>query len=134
MNYTFLIYQNAAAFALRTDPDEKKRTAYRSVWPPYTQALRDAGVFVDGAGLEPPQTAVTLRNGTGQVQDGPFADTKEQLAGFYIIDVADLDAALEWAARIPAASGSVIEIRPNLVAPPAQSARPVSSEVAEARP
>lgn len=115
MNYTFLIYEDAAGFALRTDRDEKKRTAYWSAWPPYAQALRDAGVFVDGAGLEPPQTAVTLRDGAREVQDGPFADTKEQLGGYFIIDVPDLDAALEWAARIPAAPGSVIEVRPNVV-------------------
>ena len=95
MNYTFLIYEDAAGFALRTSADEKKRTAYWSAWPPYAQALRDAGVFVDGAGLEPPHTAVTLRNGASPVQDGPFADTKEQLGGFFIINVPDLDAALD---------------------------------------
>ena len=123
MNYTFLIYEDAPGFALRTDHDEKKRTAYWSAWPPYAQALRDAGVFVDGAGLEPPQTAVTLRNGAREVQDGPFADTKEQLGGYFIIDVPDLDAALEWAARIPAAPGSVIEVRPNVVPRPTEPAR-----------
>ena len=119
MNYTFLIYENAAGFALRADPDAKKRTAYWSVWPAYTQALREAGVFVDGAGLEPAHAATTLRqrDGKQQVQDGPFADTKEQLGAYFIINVPDLDKALEWAARIPAAAGNVIEVRPNLVPP-----------------
>jgi len=134
MHYTFLIYEGPAAFALRSDPDAAKRAAYWSAWPPYAQALRDAGVFVDGAGLETPDTAVTLRNGGALVQDGPFADTKEQLGGFFIIDVPDLDAALEWAARIPAAPGSVIEVRPNLVPPPAEAALRPASAVEEARP
>jgi len=58
-----------------------------------------------------------MRDGKRHVQDGPYADTKEQLAGYFIIDVADLDAALEWAARIPATPGSVIEVRPNLMHP-----------------
>lgn len=119
MNYTFLIYESKAAFALRTHADEAKRSAYWSAWPAYIEALSNAGVFVDGAGLEPPQTACTLRpNGAGQkVQDGPFADTKEQLGGYFIVNVPDLDSALEWAARIPAAAGSVVELRPNLVPP-----------------
>ncbi len=134
MNYTFLIYEDAAGFALRTCADEKKRTAYWSAWPPYAQALRDAGVFIDGAGLEPPHTAVTLRNGARQVQDGPFAETKEQLGGFFIIDVHDLDAALEWAARIPAAPGSMIEVRPNLAPQAVESVPHAVSEVADARP
>jgi len=136
MNYTFLIFENAQGFALRTDPDEKKRTAYWTAWPAYVQALRNAGVFVDGAGLEPPHTATTLRpqRDQQQVQDGPYADTKEQLGGFFIIDVPDLDSALEWAARIPAAPGSVIEVRPNLVPPAAEIARRTPVEQAGAQP
>jgi hypothetical protein len=125
MNYTLLIYENAAGFALRDHPDESKRRAYWSAWPAYVQALRAAGALVDGAGLEPPHTAVTLRPRDGapqQVQDGPFADTKEQLGGYFIIDVPDLDAALEWAARVPAAPGSVIEVRPNLKPAAAEAA------------
>ena len=117
MNYSMLIYENQTGFALRTDP--KKSKDYWAAWPAYGQALKDAGVFVGGAGLQMPDTATTLKLGDGkrQVQDGPYADTKEQLGGFYIIDVPNLDAALEWAARIPAAPGSVIEVRPNLQVP-----------------
>ena len=117
MNYTMLIYENAAGFALRTDPDPKKQQAYWAAWPLYTKALQDAGVFVGGAGLQPPQAATTVRLGEGKrlVQDGPYADTKEQLGGYFMINVPDLDTALDWAARIPAASGSVIEVRPNLL-------------------
>jgi hypothetical protein len=114
MNYTLLIYENNAGFALRTDP--QKSAAYWAAWPAYAKALQDAGVMVGGSGLQPPDTATTLRleDGRRHVQDGPFADSKEQLGGYFIINVPDLDTALDWAARCPVAPGSVIEIRPNL--------------------
>jgi hypothetical protein len=116
MNYSILIYETPADFIVRNDPDPKKREAYWAVWPAYTKALKDAGVFVGGAGLEPPGTATTLKfNGDKrQVQDGPFADTKEQLGGFFIINVPDLDTALDWAARCPRSPGRVYEVRPNI--------------------
>lgn len=119
MNYTILIYETAADFARRNDPDTKKREAYWAAWPLYTKALKDAGVFLGGAGLQPPETATRLaiRDGKRHVQDGPYADTKEQLGGFYMINVPHLDAALDWAARIPHADGRVLEVRPNLVPP-----------------
>lgn len=116
MHYTILIYENPAEFAKRSDPQMQE--AYWRQWPPYFQALKDAGVFVGGSGLQPPETATTLKghDGQRQVQDGPYADTKEQLGGYYIIDVQDLDAALEWAARCPGREGRTLEIRPNLPA------------------
>jgi hypothetical protein len=82
----------------------------------YGEALQAAGVFVGGAGLESPRasTTVSVRDGKRQVYDGPYAVTKEFLAGFGIIDVPDLDAALEWAARHPAAGYSAVEVRPLL--------------------
>jgi hypothetical protein len=114
MHYTMLIYQNAADFAARSDP--QKREAFWGSFLPYMNALRDAGIVVAGAGLQPPETSATVRFRDGErfVQDGPFADTKEQLGGFFIIDVPDLDTALDWAARCPVASTGVIEVRPNL--------------------
>lgn len=114
MQYTMLIYESEADFARRTDP--ATQTAYWAEWPRYAQALRDAGVMVAGSGLQPPQTATTLRfRGEERlVQDGPYADTKEQLGGFIIIDVPDLDTALDWAARIPRYPGRTIEVRPNV--------------------
>ena len=117
MKYTLLIYENSAGFALRNDPD--KQQSYWAAWPAYTKALQEAGVMAGGAGLEPPGTATTVRlqSGKRHVQDGPYADTKEQLGGFYTIDVPNLDVALEWAARVPAAPGSYVELRPNLVVP-----------------
>jgi hypothetical protein len=82
----------------------------------YAQALRDAGVTVGGNGLQPPRTATTLRlrDGRKLVQDGPYADTKEQLGGFFILDVPDLDTAMTWASRCPAATDGVLELRPVL--------------------
>jgi hypothetical protein len=118
MNFTMLLYETEAGFARRTDPDPEKREAYWAAWPLYVQALHEAGVYVAGAGLQPPETATTVTIGDKRrVQDGPYADTREQLGGYFAINVPDLDAALEWAARIPAAPGSVIEVRPNLVPP-----------------
>jgi hypothetical protein len=86
---------------------------------PYMQAIKDAGIFKGGAGLEPSDTATTVRvkDGRRSVQDGPYADTKEQLGGFFIIDVPDLDTALDWAARYPAGPSGVVEVRPNMSGP-----------------
>ena len=114
MKYTILIYENEADFATRSD--EKRKDAYWGAYRAYTQALTQAGVMIGGAGLQPPGRATTirLRDGKRQVQDGPFAEAKEQLGGDYVIDVPDLDRALDWAARCPAASTGTIEVRPNL--------------------
>ncbi len=114
MNYALLFYLSPDEFAARTDP--KKREAFWGSFVPYMKALRDAGVVVGGAGLEPPEAATTvrLRDGKRLVQDGPFAGTKEQLGGFFIINVPNLDAALDWAARYPAGAGGGVEVRPNL--------------------
>ena len=114
MQFTILVYEAQSELAARTDP--KRKDAYWGAYRAYTKALRDAGVMVGGAGLEPPRTATTVRvpDGTRRVQDGPFADTKEQLGGYYVIDVPDLDRALEWAARCPASSSGAVEVRPNL--------------------
>ena len=114
MNYTILIYEPQKEFAARKDP-EWVRTFFPA-WPAYTKALIEAGVLVSGAGLEPPETATTvrLRDGKRLVQDGPYAEAKEQLGGYYIINVPSLDVALEWAAKCPAAPYGGIEVRPNL--------------------
>jgi|SRR5690349_9180810 len=114
MQYTILVYETETELAARTDP--KRKDAYWGAYRAYTQALRDAGVMVGGAALEPPRAATTVRQSHGkrQVQDGPFADTKEQLGGYYVVDVPDLDKALEWASRCPSASTGATEVRPNL--------------------
>lgn len=111
MHYLIMIYQDADGFARRTSPEAGAMFgAYRA----YTEALREAGVMLGGNPLQAPHTATTLRvrNGKRQVQDGPIADTKEQLGGYYLIDVPNLDAALDWAARCPAASYDTVEVRP----------------------
>src|SRR5439155_14127139 len=80
----------------------------------YTEAVRSAGLFEAGEGLQPTSTATTVRahNGELSTTDGPFAETKEQLGGFYILNCKDLDEAIEWAAKIPGANGGSIEVRP----------------------
>lgn len=115
MHYALLFYQTPEEFAARTDP--KKSEVFWSRFMPYMKALKDAGVVVAGAGLEPPGTATSLRlrDGNRLVQDGPFADTKEQLGGFFIIDVPNIETALDWAARYPAGPGGGVEVRANLL-------------------
>src|ERR1700743_2842335 len=80
----------------------------------YTEALRNAGALVGSNRLQPSSTATTVRiaDGKSQVLDGPYSDSKEQLGGYYLIDVPDLDAALSWAARCPGASHGTVEVRP----------------------
>ena len=80
----------------------------------YGEALEKAGAFLGSNRLKPSSNSTTVRvaNGKTQVLDGPYADTKEQVGGYYLIDVADLDAAISWASRCPAASHGVVEVRP----------------------
>jgi len=84
-----------------------------------TQAMAAAGVLVDSGPLQPPSAATTLRvrDGEALLTDGPFAELKEQIGGYYVLDCADLDEALRWAATIPAASFGCIEVRPLMVMP-----------------
>jgi hypothetical protein len=116
MQFTILVYETEADFSARAD--ERRKDAYWGAYRAYTKALADAGVMTGGAGLQPPHLATTVRHQGGQrhVQDGPYAEVKEQLGGYYIIDVPDLDHALDWAARCPAASRAGVEVRPNLSA------------------
>src|SRR3954449_246635 len=92
-------------------------------WNAYTQALVEAGIMVSGAGLQGAETATTVqvRNGERLLTDRPFADTKEQLLGFYVIDVPDLETALEWASKVPNVRTGSVEVRP--VMPTAEAAR-----------
>ncbi len=80
----------------------------------YTEALKQAGALKGSNRLQPTATATTVRtvDGKQQVLDGPYADTKEQLGGYYLIEVADLDAALSWAARCPGSQHGTVEVRP----------------------
>ena len=113
MLYVLAIYESPDAFDARNGAE---RDAYKGAWQAYADALRHAGVMAGGKGLESPSTATTVRfrDGERTVQDGPYADTKEQLGGFFIVDVPDLDAALEWAARCPVNLGGAVEVRATL--------------------
>jgi len=110
MKYALLVHQPQEQFDNRND------AAAMAAGRAYGEALQAAGIFVGGAGLESPQaaTTVSIRDGKRHVHDGPYAETKEFLAGFGIIDVPDLDTALEWAARHPAAAYASVEVRPLL--------------------
>jgi hypothetical protein len=112
--YMLLIYSPAEG---GPSPDEMQAEFPR--WAEYTQALQDAGVMVGGDALQPVDTATTVRVREGEtvITDGPFAETKENLGGFYTVEVPDLDAALKWAARIPSAPYGSVEVRPVMVFP-----------------
>jgi hypothetical protein len=116
MQYIMMLYVDEAGFP-RLSPEEKERGL--AAYAAYTEALTKSGVVVGWNRLQPSETATTVRaaNGKPQVLDGPYADAKEQLGGFYIIDVPDLDAALSWAARCPATGHGVVEVRPLWVQP-----------------
>ena len=110
MRYTFLLYTDPADIAHMTQEDWQ---AEKQVYGAYIGALQEAGVFVDTDWLQPVSTAttLTLKGGTKQIQDGPFAETKEALGGYFVVDVPDLDAALAWAEKCPAAKVGKVEIR-----------------------
>lgn len=112
--YMMLIYTPAEG-----GPSPEELQAEMPRWGEYTQALRDAGAMVAGDPLEATDTATTVRVRDGEtvLSDGPFAETKENLGGYYVLDVADLDAALKWAARIPSASYGSVEVRPVMAMP-----------------
>jgi hypothetical protein len=111
MQYILLIHANEAGFAaLPKHQVEQAVGAYTA----YTDALKRAGVLVGSNRLQPTTAATTVRivDGKTQVLNGPYAETKEQLGGYYLIEVPDLDAAISWAARCPGASHGTMEIRP----------------------
>ena len=111
MQYLLLIYGNEAAMASAPEAATKEMVA---AYGAYTQAMIQAGVMTGANRLRPTSAATTVRapNGKAQVLDGPYAETKEQLAGYYLIEVPDLDAALSWAERCPGSAVGSIEVRP----------------------
>jgi len=98
-------------FALREN--KEKFGAYMEGWYAYSRALTEAGICLDGAALEPPSaaTVVSVRNGKRTVEDGPFSDSKEQLGGFFILEVPDIATAAQWAAKCPAAKNGAVDAR-----------------------
>ena len=111
--YMLMFYENEAEVAAQRDNAERTGP-YWDAWNAYVNALYKSGVVLNGTPIKPPATATTVRleGGNRLVQDGPVAATKEQLGGYVVIEVPDLDAALSWAARCPAASHGAIEVRP----------------------
>ena len=112
MQYLLLIYQ-AEAGALRVADDETMATEL-AAYGAFTVETRERNQYLAGEALEPTSTAtsVRVRDGHLAVTDGPFAETKEALGGFYLLECADLDEAIEMAAKIPAAKRGTIEVRP----------------------
>ncbi len=111
MQYLLMLYSDESGFNAMTPTQQREGVA---AYTAFTEALTKAGALKGSNRLASSAVATTLRieNGKTRVLDGPFADTKEQLGGYYLIDVADLDAALAWAARCPTANHGVVEVRP----------------------
>ncbi|TLX10216.1 YciI family protein [Rhizobium sp. MHM7A] len=108
MQFALIIREAAEDFARRGDP------AYRDGWVAYSKALAQAGIMTGGAGLTAPGTIVRRKGEDHDVQDGPYPEGKEQLGGFYLIEVPDIDTALEWATRVPISDKGSVEVRPRL--------------------
>lgn len=112
MKYACLIYEPTDLDPTPTQNDQ----IMKEYWE-FTEAVKSAGKMLGGEALEPTATATTVRVRDGELltTDGPFAETKEVLGGFYLIDCADLDEALQWAAKIPSAKWGSVEVRPVVV-------------------
>jgi hypothetical protein len=110
MKYMFLIYSEEQSEAQATPAE---RDAMLSEYFAFSKETRAKGVYVDGDELKPTATATTLRPRNGQIvtTDGPYAETKEQLGGFFILECQDMDEAIGWAAKLPGARHGSIEVR-----------------------
>ncbi len=111
MEYMLLIYSDAAQFDKLSESQKAEGLA---AYAAYSEALQKAGVMRGANRLRPSDSATTVRlkSGKTEVLNGPYAETREQLGGYFLIDAPDLDAALSWAARCPGASHGVVEVRP----------------------
>lgn len=120
MQFMLVFQEPDSEIAKRADP--AAAPVYWGAWNAYMGAMGQAGVIVQGNVLQPPHSAtqVQMRNGKRVIHDGPYADTKEHLGGYLIIEVPSLDDALEWAARSPSAASGTTEVRPVLVMAPPQ--------------
>jgi hypothetical protein len=111
VKYMLLIYETPTDFESRNNT---RSDGYIAAWRAYYRSLVASGAYVGGDALLPSDRATTVRlqGGRRHVQDGPYADTKEQLGGYIVLDLPSLDAALECAARCPAAATGAVEVRP----------------------
>ena len=111
MNYLCLIYDDETRWTTMTEAESGKEYGEYGT---FTEGIKSSGHYVGGNPLQPTNTATTVRvrNGTVSTTDGPFAETKEQLGGYYLIEARDLNDAIQVAARIPAARNGSVEVRP----------------------
>ena len=119
MQYLLMLYADETQWSKMSKTQQDQGYA---AYMAYNEALKAAGAYVGGNRLQPTATATTVRttNGKSQVLDGPYVDSKEQLGGYYLIEAADLDAALSWAARCPGSTHGTVEVRPLWVMPASQ--------------
>lgn len=117
MKYLLLIYENEGSFANVTEEEGNRIFAE---YMDYTKGIKKAGNYIAGEALQPTPTATTVRqrNGKTLTTDGPFAETKEQLGGYYLVEAKDLDEAIKLAGGIPAVRNGSIEVRPIMPTPP----------------
>lgn len=111
MQYLFLLHAEESAVLNAPEPARK---AVMALYGAYHEALQKAGIMLASNRLQPSTaaTTVSVKDGKTEVLNGPYAETREQLGGYYLVDVPDLDAALSWAARCPGASQGTVEVRP----------------------
>jgi hypothetical protein len=111
MQYLLMAYVDEAGWPKLSKSEQEQGIA---AYAAYGEALKSSGVIKGSNRLQPSSVATTVRNtnGKSQVLDGPYVDSKEQLGGYFLIDVPDLDAALSWASRCPASQHGVVEVRP----------------------
>ena len=117
MKFAIMVYESTEEMAARTDP--ARAGVYWNAYTAYSQALVAGSVAAGGTALQPPHLATTLRVPKDRrlVQDGPYADTKEQLGGMFLVDVPNIEEAVNWAAKCPAALTGAVEVRPVLEMP-----------------
>jgi hypothetical protein len=123
VQYMLLIFDDERVWG---DLSEEERGKLYAQYGAFTNELRESGALVSADQLQPSTTAtlVRVREGETLTTDGPFAETKEQLGGYYLIEAESLDEAIEWAAKIPSARGGTIEVRPVVQLPAEVEARP----------
>ena len=111
MRFLLTIYDDESGWE---DATPEQGAAMLAEYEAYDRAVQEAGVFVSGEGLQPTATArtVRMRDGAPLHTDGPFAETREQLGGYYLLDCADIEEAIRWAERIPGAASGCVEVRP----------------------
>jgi hypothetical protein len=129
MQFMAIIYGDVEWYA---NASEQDIAAELAAYYDFDDASQAAGVQVTGAGLNPPSTARTIRvrNGERTITDGPFAETKEALGGFYLLECKDLDEAIEWATRIPGTASGSVEVRQVMEYPPAEEFRAAQAAAA----